>query len=119
MKPADLEPYLTVKEVAEILRLEPKTIYNKIQEGIFPPSVWFHRPGLGVRFRRRALMEWVDPALTKPGAADYRKADGVSGEAESARIFSISDALDRTRRPRKKEVAGHQLARHRRKQKKA
>jgi hypothetical protein len=55
------EGYLTTSEVAELLRLKPKTIRNKVAAGIFRQGVhFFRKPGLGPRWKRDAVVRWLE-----------------------------------------------------------
>ena len=53
--------YLTIGEAAEFLRVAPRTLRNKMANGIFQEGWHFFRPpGMGPRFKRRALEQWVE-----------------------------------------------------------
>ena len=53
--------YLTTFEAAELLRVRPKTLKNMKARGVFREGVhFFWRPGLGPRWRRDALIEWLE-----------------------------------------------------------
>jgi hypothetical protein len=53
--------YLTIGEVAERLKVKPKTIKNKMASGIFQRGVhYFSPPGLGPRFKWSAVVTWLE-----------------------------------------------------------
>lgn len=52
--------YLTVADVADVLRVSPKRVRNMMSSGIFRPGVHFvRRCGLGPRFIRSHLEAWL------------------------------------------------------------
>ena len=54
------EEYLTVAEVAELLRLSVKRVRNQMSSGIFVEGVHFLRPrGIGPRFVRSRVEAWL------------------------------------------------------------
>ena len=56
-----MEEYLTITEVAERLKLKPKTIKNKMAAGIFRRGVHYFSPaGIGPRFKWSALVAWLE-----------------------------------------------------------
>lgn len=56
-----VEEYLTIPEVAERLKIKPKTIMNKMAAGIFRKGVHFFSPvGLGPRFKWSAVVAWLE-----------------------------------------------------------
>ena len=55
------EEYLTIAEVAERLKLKPKTVKNKMAAGIFKRGVHYFSPaGLGPRFKWSAVVAWLE-----------------------------------------------------------
>ena len=71
-----MDQYLTIPEVAALLRVKPKTLRNKIASGVFREGVHFFRPlGLGTRFKWSAVVAWVEQSQ-KP-ALDERADDGI------------------------------------------
>jgi len=57
-----VSPFLTIAEAAEFVRVSPKRIRNLMADGTLREGQHFVRPkGLGPRFRRDALMDWLDP----------------------------------------------------------
>jgi Helix-turn-helix domain len=52
--------YLTIAKGATLLRIAPKIARNKIAAGLFPPGVVIRRRGVGTRFKRSALIEWLE-----------------------------------------------------------
>lgn len=49
--------YMTLKEVAALLKLKPRTIYAWVSENRIP----FERKGSLLRFRLDAVMAWNEP----------------------------------------------------------
>lgn len=55
------EEYLTIAELAERLKLKPKTVQNKMAEGMFRKGVHYFSPsGIGPRFKWSAVVEWLE-----------------------------------------------------------
>jgi len=55
------EEYLTINEVAERLKVKPKTIKNKMAAGIFRKGVHYFSPrGLGPRFKWSTVVAWLE-----------------------------------------------------------
>ncbi len=53
--------YLTTFEAAELLRVKSKTLKNMKARGVFREGVhFFRRPGLGPRWKRGALIDWLE-----------------------------------------------------------
>lgn len=53
--------YLTSSEAAEMLRIKAKTLNNMKARGLFAEGVhFFRRPGLGPRWKRDALVQWLE-----------------------------------------------------------
>jgi excisionase family DNA binding protein len=50
--------YLTLKEVAELLRVKPRTIYAWVSDKRIP----YERKGSLLRFRLDAILAWNEPA---------------------------------------------------------
>jgi excisionase family DNA binding protein len=56
-----VEEYLTIKEMAALLKVSPKSISNMIAKGIFRQGIHFVRPaGLGTRFKHNAVEHWLN-----------------------------------------------------------
>jgi hypothetical protein len=54
------EEYLTVEELSARLKLEPKTIRNKMASGIFRRGIHYFSPqGLRPRFKWSAVVAWI------------------------------------------------------------
>lgn len=55
--------FLTIREAADFARVSPKRLRNLMASGILKEGVHFSRPrGMGPRFRREALLDWMDPS---------------------------------------------------------
>jgi excisionase family DNA binding protein len=50
--------YLTLKEVAELLKVKPRTVYSWVSDNRIP----FERKGSLLRFRLDAVVAWDEPA---------------------------------------------------------
>jgi excisionase family DNA binding protein len=50
--------YLTLKEVAELLKVKPRTVYSWVSDNRIP----FQRKGSLLRFRLDAVLAWNEPA---------------------------------------------------------
>ena len=50
--------YLTLREVAELLKVKPRTIYAWVSDNRIP----FERKGSLLRFRLDAVLAWNEPA---------------------------------------------------------
>jgi excisionase family DNA binding protein len=71
------EQYLTIAEVAERLKLSPKTVSNKMASGAFRQGVhYFRRPGMKARFKWSAVVEWLE-AQPHSTALDVPPADRI------------------------------------------
>jgi len=59
--PLATDEYLTVEEVAAMLKLAPKTVQNKISAGVFKRGVhYFKSEIVGVRFKRSAIVASIE-----------------------------------------------------------
>jgi excisionase family DNA binding protein len=57
--PTQIAPtYLTLKEVAELLKVKPRTVYAWVSDNRIP----FERKGSLLRFRLDAILAWNEPA---------------------------------------------------------
>jgi len=55
------EDYLTINEIAMRLKLEPKTIRNKMASGVFQKGIHYFSPkGLRPRFKWSAIVAWLE-----------------------------------------------------------
>jgi hypothetical protein len=60
-----MDEYLTITEVAERLKLTPKTVRNKMASGVFKQGVhYFRRKGIGTRFKWGAVVAWLEQSET-------------------------------------------------------
>ena len=57
-KATELPIYLTLKEVAELLKVKPRTIYAWVSDKRIP----YERKGSLLRFRLDAILAWNEPA---------------------------------------------------------
>jgi len=67
-----MDEYLTVTELAALLKLSRKTIQNKMASGCFRQGVhYFRPPGTGPRFKWSAVVAWLEqsqePAIESDG----------------------------------------------------
>ena len=56
-KAKELPIYLTLKEVAELLKVKPRTIYAWVSDKRIP----YERKGSLLRFRLDAILAWHEP----------------------------------------------------------
>ena len=55
------EEYLTIKELAARLKLDPKTVRNKMAAGTFRKGVhYFRAEGMAARFKWSAVVAWLE-----------------------------------------------------------
>ena len=55
------EEYLTIEELSDRLKLEPKTIRNKMASGVFRKGIHYFSPkGLRPRFKWSAIVAWIE-----------------------------------------------------------
>lgn len=60
--------YLSIEELGEQLDLSPKTIRNKMAQGIFRKGVHYFSPeGIGPRFKWSAIVAWLEGVDPQPG----------------------------------------------------
>lgn len=57
-RPQEPPIYLTLKEVAELLKVKPRTVYAWVSDNRIP----FERKGSLLRFRLDAVVAWNEPA---------------------------------------------------------
>jgi len=57
-EPKDWPTYLTLKEVAELLKVKPRTIYAWVSDSRIP----YERKGGLLRFRLDMIIAWNEPA---------------------------------------------------------
>lgn len=57
-KAKELPIYLTLKEVSELLKVKPRTIYAWVSDKRIP----YERKGSLLRFRLDAILAWNEPA---------------------------------------------------------
>ena len=56
-QPKEPPIYLTLKEVAELLKVKPRTVYSWVSDNRIP----FERKGSLLRFRLDAVVAWNEP----------------------------------------------------------
>jgi len=70
-----MDTYLTIAEAAELLKLSPKSVRNKIAAGQFQLGVHFYRPpGMTPRFKWNAVVKWMEAPME---AEDVAKIDAI------------------------------------------
>ena len=55
-KPGTLPKFLTVSEVAELLRVSPRSIYDWVSQEVIP----FHKEGRRTIFLLEEILEWTN-----------------------------------------------------------
>ena len=64
------DEYLTVSEVASLLKVSPKRVRNMMSGGAFRPGEhFFRRPGIGPRFLRSRVEAWLRDDSAVPAEA--------------------------------------------------
>ena len=71
---ADDQDILTVKELSDLLRLHPTTVYKLVRQGKIPSF----RVGNEWRFRKDAIMRWLSEKSA--GAGKVRKVIDTGGD---------------------------------------
>jgi len=67
-----MSDYLTIKETAELLRVKPHTVRERIYKGVFKQGIhYFKRRGMRPLFKRSALIAWLE--CEEPGSAKPSK----------------------------------------------
>lgn len=62
------DEYLTVAEVASLLKVSPKRVRNMMSSGAFQPGEhFFRRRGIGPRFLRSRIDAWLRDGHDRPG----------------------------------------------------
>jgi excisionase family DNA binding protein len=55
------EQYLTISEAAELCRVKPDTIKDRMRRGVYKLGVHYFRPaGSRPRFKRSAVIAWLE-----------------------------------------------------------
>jgi hypothetical protein len=79
-----MEEYLTYDELAAILKLELRSCYKLKEHGVLKPDIhWVHPVGLGVRFKKSAIIAWLEGGRQE-GA--QRPAPALSGKVVGIRM---------------------------------
>jgi len=89
------EEYLTIEELSDQLKLEPKTIRNKMASGIFRRGIHYFSPqGLRPRFKWSAIVAWLeekDAPLGEVAADAIPMARGyLLGERQRKKVAAAS-----------------------------
>lgn len=62
-----MDEYLTIAEVADRLKIKPKTVKNKMASGVFRQGVHYFRPrGIKARFKWSAVVAWLEQGERGP-----------------------------------------------------
>lgn len=65
--------YLTIGEVAALIRKRPKTVRNLMSRSVFCDGVHYFRPrGSTPLFKRDAVIQWIEGRETAPQAGNRR-----------------------------------------------
>ena len=65
---------LTAKQLADILAISPKTLYNYVTRGMIP----YFKIESNVRFRAREVAEWLRQHSGRPGVLSTETASGAA-----------------------------------------
>jgi excisionase family DNA binding protein len=69
------EEYLTISEVADRLKVKPKTVRNKMASGVFREGVHYFSPeGMRPRFKWDAVVAWMEQGKVRASQAEE---DGI------------------------------------------
>ena len=71
---ARFDRLLTAKELADILAISPKTLYNYVTRGMIP----YFKIESNVRFRAREVAEWLRQHSGRPGVLSTDTALGIA-----------------------------------------
>lgn len=72
------DEYLTVAEVAGRLKLNAKTVRNRMHDGTWQQGLhWFSPRGLSPRFKWMALVDWLETPPSSPEAPGAAYAGGI------------------------------------------
>jgi len=94
---------LTVREVADMLKIQESTVYAWASQGKIP-SVMLSRKAL--RFREKDLQELIESKLVHPEAQPFNKPRKHKKSA-SGDSFGLDSQIDRCITSVKKEVLGY------------
>jgi hypothetical protein len=84
------DEYLTVSELAERLKVKPKTIRNKMTKGVFQRGVHYFSPaGMAPRFKWSAVVKWLEE--TDPQNGHQSMTMGPHAGQQKTRGFEIGD----------------------------
>jgi len=85
---SEAEEYLTVEQVAQRLGWKPKTVQNKMGQGVFKKDIHYAQaPGLPVMFRWSAVLELYDWTTSAPAEGNGIK--GVEVSVPMTRGYSM------------------------------
>ncbi len=77
-----MSEYLTVADAAELLCVSPKRVRNLMSAGMLRRGEhWFSPVGLGPRFKRSALVAWIEGG--QPVAPRRREGRAFAGLVDS------------------------------------
>jgi hypothetical protein len=73
-----MDEYLKIPEPAALLRISPRTLRNKMSAGVFRLGVhYFSPPGLGPRFKRRAIVSWIEQSEQEAANESMGESDSI------------------------------------------
>lgn len=70
-------PFMTIDEVAELLKMPKRTLYQWRHRGLGPPAVII---GRRLVYRRSAVYAWIDEVFEAGGMASLRSSDRKSSD---------------------------------------
>lgn len=87
-------PYLTLAEASDLARVSRKRIQNLMADGTLREGVHFSRPrGLRPRFRREALIAWLEGGdAGEPRMVERRR--GRRSKVDLSLVSRIGSSLD-------------------------
>src|SRR3989442_9845064 len=86
----ETEEYLTINELADRLKVKPKTVKNKMASGVFKKGVHYFSPrGLRPRFKWSAVVAWMETGEEQ----GHQKSQGV---IPMARGYFLKEPLSKS-----------------------
>jgi excisionase family DNA binding protein len=82
---ADYQDLLTVKEISDLLRLHPNTVYKLVRQGKIPSF----RIGTELRFRKDVIMHWMTQRSTETQHVRKVIDTGIDGRVRHRRRATL------------------------------
>ena len=86
-----MEKYLTVRELSEIIKMAPQTIYNKIYRNEFQLGIHYVKPSRKkILFKELAIINWLNDTPEDQPASNQLQ-DNFQVGKQATKITSISN----------------------------